>query len=153
MNFLRSLMIILLNAFANPLARGCMRTRRHSEFSTYHKIDRMIGSQIKDRCHGWSFRGHQIDGDMVFDEVNNVICFNFSERYSLCPLWKVISYRKDELMTSTDGGLIGPIISTTQASNGHAVTVGWGSFGGWCIKFAWIWQFLHFLRIWLHRRS
>ena len=36
--------------------------------------------------------------DIVFDEVNNIICFNFSERYSFCSLWKVISYRKDELI-------------------------------------------------------
>jgi len=38
--------------------------------------------------------------DIVFDEVNNVSRFNFSKRYNFYPLWKVVSYRKDELMTT-----------------------------------------------------
>jgi len=37
--------------------------------------------------------------DMIFDEVDYVGGFNFSERDSLCPLREVISYQKDELMT------------------------------------------------------
>jgi len=34
--------------------------------------------------------------DMVFNEVNNITCFNFSERYNFCPLQKVIGYSKDQ---------------------------------------------------------
>ena len=39
--------------------------------------------------------------DLMFDEVDHVGGFNFSERDSLCPLREVISYRKDEPMTSS----------------------------------------------------
>ena len=39
--------------------------------------------------------------DMMSDEVDHVGGFNFSERDVLCPLWEVISYRKDEPMTSS----------------------------------------------------
>ena len=45
-------MIVLLNASAKPLAGGYMQLRRQFEFGIYHKTDRMIGSQIDDRCHG-----------------------------------------------------------------------------------------------------
>jgi len=39
--------------------------------------------------------------DMVFYEVSNIIRFNFSKLYNFHPLWKVISYHKDEPMTSS----------------------------------------------------
>jgi len=37
--------------------------------------------------------------DMVFDEVDYIGGFNFSERCSFRPLKEIIGYRKDELMT------------------------------------------------------
>jgi len=36
--------------------------------------------------------------DILFDEIDDVSYFNFSKRYSFYPLWKAISYRKDEPM-------------------------------------------------------
>ena len=58
----------------------------------------MISLQIKDHCHGLSFKERQIDDDIVFDDVSH---FNFSKWYGFYPLWKVIGYREDEPMTSS----------------------------------------------------
>jgi len=37
--------------------------------------------------------------DMMSDKVDHIGGFNFSERDSLCPLWEIIGYYKDESMS------------------------------------------------------
>jgi len=75
--------------------------------------------------------------DMMFDEVNNIDCFNFGEQYDFCLLREVVGYCEDEPMMSSQWGLIGPMISIFQASNGQEATVGWSNSKGWCMKSAW----------------
>ena len=76
--------------------------------------------------------------DVVVEEVNNVGSFNFSERHDFYPLGKVISYSKDKLMTFHRWRTDGSYNIDLHALNGHEVTVGWSSSGGWYMKSVWI---------------
>ena len=103
-----------------------MKSKPDFIFDICYRIDRMIGSQIRDHCHGWSSWEHQIDGRHGV-KVNNVGSFNFSERYNFRPLREIISYSKNGQWPLLDGGLIGPRTSILQVSNSHEATVGWSN--------------------------
>jgi len=65
--------------------QGYKQLRLHSKSGTCHRIDRTIGLRIRDHCRGWSVWGTKLVDDMMFDEVNHVGGFNFSERDNLWP--------------------------------------------------------------------
>jgi len=51
MNFLSNLIIVLLNTSAKHWHQGYKRLKPHSKFGTYSRTDRILGLQIRDRCH------------------------------------------------------------------------------------------------------
>ena len=73
---------------------------------------------------------------MLFDDVNNITCFNFNERYNFRPLREVIGHRKDEPMISSRWRNDRSYDMIPQTLKGHEVTMVWSSSGGWYIKSA-----------------
>jgi len=140
MNFLRSLMIVLLNALPNRWRQGCKQLKPYSESSTCRKTDRTIGVRIRDHYRGWSAGDTKSMDDMVFDEVDNISGFNFNKQCSFCPLCEVIGYHKDEPMTSCWWRNDGSYKIDSLRFEWPWSDVGWSSFRGYCMKSVWIWQ-------------
>jgi len=62
-----------------------MQLKPHSEFDTCHRTERKLVRKLRVVIMNDPLGGTKSVDDM-FDEVNNIGGFNFSERYSFSPL-------------------------------------------------------------------
>jgi len=84
MNILRRLMIVLLNASANPLAQGYKQLTPHSELVLIAEPIERLTCELRIIVVDDPSRDTKSVDDMMSDEVDHVGGFNLSERDNFC---------------------------------------------------------------------